>query len=41
MQEFNTISKVSQFMDEAQEVYTKILRSNYEKYADEDISGDT
>ena len=39
MQEFNSISKISQFMDEAQEVYTKMLRSNYEKYADVDISG--
>jgi len=41
MKEFNSIPSISQFMDEAQEVYTKILRSNYEKYADVDISGDT
>ena len=32
MQEFNENSKVSQFMDEAREVHTKMLRANYEKY---------
>ena len=32
MQEFNTDPKTSQYMDEAREVHTKILKANMEKY---------
>ena len=34
MQEFNANPKISQFMDEAREVHTKILKANLEKYGD-------
>jgi len=34
MQEFNSHPKVSQFMDEAREVHTKILKANSAKYSD-------
>jgi len=40
MDEFKSIRIVAQLMNEAHEVYTKMLKSNYEKYADIDISGD-
>jgi len=36
MAEFNSNPKVSQFMDEAREVYLKTLKANSEKYADID-----
>ena len=32
--EFNANPKVSQFMDEAREVHTKILKANTEKYSE-------
>ena len=32
--EFNTNPKISQFMDEAREVHTKVLKANLEKYGD-------
>ena len=32
MQEFNANPQISQFMDEAREVHTKILKANMEKY---------
>ena len=34
MQEFNANPKISQFMDEAKEVHTKILKANQEKYGE-------
>ena len=34
MQEFNTNPRISQFMDEAREVHTKILKANLEKYGE-------
>jgi len=33
--EFSANPKVAQFMDEAREVHSKILKANYEKYGDE------
>jgi len=34
MQEFRSNPKISQFMDEAKEVFEKVLKSNYEKYSE-------
>ena len=36
MQEFNANPQISQFMDEAREVHTKILKANMEKYGTPD-----
>ena len=38
MDEFKSNNIVSQFMNEAHEMFTKVLKSNYEKYADKDIN---
>jgi len=35
MQEFNNNPKISKYMDEAREVFTKILRTNQEKYGED------
>jgi len=40
MEEFNGNSNVTQFMNEAREVHNKVLKANYIKYSDVDISKD-
>ena len=41
IEEFGGSSNVSQFMDEAREVYSKTLKHNQEKYSSVDITNDT
>jgi len=38
--EFNKITVISSFMNEAKEVHSKILKSSYERYSEVDISND-
>jgi len=40
MQEFNANPKIAQFMDEAKEVHSKILKANFKKYSDVDMNDD-
>ena len=40
MHEFSKNDTISEFMNEANEVRTKILKASYEKYSDVDISTD-
>jgi len=41
IEEFGSSSNVSQFMDEAREVYSKTLKHNQEKYSSVNIANDT